>query len=236
MKEVVCFFLKGREFGVDVSQMRNIANRAEIEPREKLPEFVKGIVTIHGERIPLVDQEQLLQIPDNGIEDKNKERKIAIFQSSCGDYAMECDGISEIVTVEDVAVQGVPDFFNEDKTNYADCVIQKKNHALVVVINPDGLLTRTQCSELKKLIDDIEEERREEERKRIEEERRRKEEEKRKREEEIARMQENGDAPDKDAEPEESETVKTQEEPEKEDESGIEEETSKTAEEESEDE
>ncbi|MBO4396790.1 MAG: CheW domain-containing protein [Eubacterium sp.] len=190
MKEVVCFILKDREFGVDVSQMRNIANRAEIEPRDDLPGFVKGIVTVHGERIPLVDQEQLLQIPDSDVTKKNAERKIAIFQSLCGDYAMECDGISEIVSVEDTAVQAVPGYFNKDKTNYADCVVQKKNRALVVVINPDGLLSREQCSDLKKLIDTIEEERREEERKRIEEERLRKEEEKRKREEEIARMQE----------------------------------------------
>ena len=194
MKEVVCFFLKGSELGVDVSQMRNIANKADIEPREKLPEFVKGIVTIHGERIPLVDQEQLLQMQEKDNGNAASERKIAIFQSQCGDFAMECDGISEIVSVEDSAVQGVPGFFGQGKTDYADCVIQKKNHALVVVINPDRLLTRTQCSELKKLIDDLEEERREEERKRIEEERRRKEEERRKREEEIANMQETAES------------------------------------------
>ena len=194
MKEVVCFILKGREFGVDVSQMRTVANRADIVPRDEMPEFVKGVVTIHGERIPLVDQEQLLHIPDsNRVQvDKPTERKIAIFQSCCGDFAMECDGISEIASVEDTAVRGVPGYFNQDNTDYADCVIQKKNRALVVVINPDRLLTREQSASLKKMIDVIEEERLEEERKRIEEERRRKEEEKRKREEEIARMQETG--------------------------------------------
>ncbi|MEE3467338.1 MAG: chemotaxis protein CheW [Eubacterium sp.] len=187
MKEVVCFFLKGREFGVDVSQMKTIAHRVELQPREGLPDFVKGIVDIHGEQIPLVDVDQLLQIPDgNG----KTEKRNVIFNASCGSFAIESDGISEIVSVEDNTVQGVPGFFHENKTDYADCVIQKKNHALVVVINPDRLLTAEQNAALKKIIDEIEQERLEAERKRREEERRRKEEEKRKREEEMARMQE----------------------------------------------
>ena len=186
MKEVVCFFLKGREFGVDVSQMKTIAHRTELQPREGLPEFVKGIVDIHGEQIPLVDVDQLLQIPAENVA---KEKRNVVFNAGCGSFAIECDGISEIVSVEDSSVQGVPGFFNENKTDYADCVIQKKNRALVLVMNPDKLLTGEQNQALKKILDEIEEERREAERKRLEEERRRKEEEKRQREEEMARMQ-----------------------------------------------
>lgn len=187
MKEVVCFILKGREFGVDVSQMKTIVHKSEPKPREGLPEFVKGIVDVHGEQIPLVDGEQLLNIPEGT--GRSAEKKNVVFLSRCGSFAMECDGISEIVTVEDGSVQGIPGFFNKSETDYADCVIQKKNHALVLVMNPDRLLTKEQCGELQKLIEAIEEERREEERRRIEEERRRKEEEKKKREEELARME-----------------------------------------------
>ncbi len=187
MKEVVCFYLKGREFGVDVSQMKTIANETTLVPREGIPEFVKGIVDIHGEQIPLVDYEQLLKIPDN---QKRNERRYVVLNVPCGSFAIECDGVSEIVSVEDSSVQGVPGFFNQDGTNYADCVIQKKNKALVVVMNPTNMLSKEQSQELKKVIDELEEERREAERKRIEEERRRKEEEKRQREEELARMNE----------------------------------------------
>ena len=186
MKEVVCFFLKGREFGVDVSQMKTIAHEVRLQPREGLPAFVKGIVDVHGEQIPMVDLDQILSIPDGN---QRNERRNVIFNSKIGSFAIESDGISEIVTVEDRDVQGVPGFFNQEQTNYADCVIRKKNNALVVVINPDRMLTEAQFAELQKLVDAIEQERLEAERKRIEEERRRKEEEKRKREEELAQME-----------------------------------------------
>ena len=185
MKEVVCFFLKGREFGVDVSQMKTIANETTLMPREGLPEFVKGIVDIHGEQIPLVDYEQLFTIPEGQM---RNERRYVVFNVACGSFAIECDGISEIVNVEDSAVQSMPGFFYQDQTNYADCMIQKKNKALVLVMNPSKMLTKDQAASLKNIIDELEEERREAERKRIEEERRRKEEEKKKREEELAQM------------------------------------------------
>lgn len=187
MKEVVCFFLKDREFGVDVSQMKTIANTVNLQPRDGLPEFVKGIVDIHGEQIPLVDVDQLLKIPDNQV---RKENKVVVFISECGSFAVECDGISEIVSVEDRDVQGVPGFFYKNETDYADCVIKKKNNALVLVMNPDRMMNGVQFSALKRLIDKIEEERLEAERKRIEEERKRKEEEKRRREEEMAKLEE----------------------------------------------
>ena len=189
MKEVVCFFLKGREFGVDVSQMKTIAHEVKLQPREGLPDFVKGIVDVHGEQIPMVDLEQLLTIPDGN---QRNERRNVVFNSKCGSFAIESDGISEIVTVEDRDVQGVPGFFNQDQTNYADCVIRKKNNALVVVMNPDRMMTEEQFAALKKVIDEIEEERREAERKRLEEERRRKEEEKRQREEKLEKMKQDG--------------------------------------------
>ena len=186
MKEVVCFFIKGREFGVDVSQMKTIAHTSELKTREKLPEFIKGIVDIHGEQIPLVDIEQLLRIPD--VQAK-AEKRFVVLISKNGEYAIESDGISEIVMIEDKDVQHVPGFFNKDETNYADCVIRKNNNTLVVVIDPDGMMNDAQTAAFNHVTRDIRKEREEELKRKREEERRRKEEEKRKREEEIAQME-----------------------------------------------
>ena len=193
MKEVVCFILKGHEYGVDVSQMKSIVHKSEIIHREGLPDFIKGIVDVHGEQIPLVDVDQLLTIREG--RESTLEKKNVVFTTKCGDFAMECDGISQIVTVEDSAVQGIPGFFDgKSATNYADCIIKKKDNSLVLVMNPERLLDDAQTEKLIELLSDMKKERIEAERKRQEEERRRKEEEKRRREDEIARMNEGGEA------------------------------------------
>ncbi len=192
MKEVVCFILKGHEYGVDVSQMKSIVHKSELMPREGLPDFIKGIVDVHGEQVPLVDADQLLSIPSG--RESTLEKKNVVFTTKCGDFAMECDGISQIVTVEDSAVQAIPGFFDRKTgTNYADCIIKKKDNTLVLVMDPERLLDEGQTEKLVELLSEMKKERIEAERKRQEEERRRKEEEKRRREEEIARMNECGE-------------------------------------------
>ena len=192
MKEVVCFILKGHEYGVDVSQMKSIVHKSELMPREGLPDFIKGIVDVHGEQVPLVDADQLLSIPSG--RESTLEKKNVVFTTKCGDFAMECDGISQIVTVEDSAVQAMPGFFDRKTgTNYADCIIKKKDNTLVLVMDPERLLDEGQTEKLVELLSEMKKERIEAERKRQEEERRRKEEEKRRREEEIARMNEGGE-------------------------------------------
>ena len=193
MKEVVCVILKGHEYGVDVSQMKSIVHKSELMPRDGLPDFIKGIVDVHGEQIPLVDADQLLSIPSG--RESTLEKKNVVFTTKCGDFAMECDGISQIVTVEDSAVQAIPGFFDRKTgTNYADCIIKKKDNTLVLVMDPERLLDEGQTEKLVELLSEMKKERIEAERKRQEEERRRKEEEKRRREEEIARMNEGGEA------------------------------------------
>ena len=192
MKEVVCFILKGHEYGVDVSQMKSIVHKSELMPREGLPDFIKGIVDVHGEQVPLVDADQLLSIPSG--RESTLEKKNVVFTTKCGDFAMECDGISQIVTVEDSAVQAIPGFFDRKTgTNYADCIIKKKDNTLVLVMDPERLLDEGQTEKLVELLSEMKKERIEAERKRQEEERKRKEEEKRRREEEIARMNEGGE-------------------------------------------
>ena len=192
MKEVVCFILKGHEYGVDVSQMKSIVHKSELMPREGLPDFIKGIVDVHGEQVPLVDADQLLSIPSG--RESTLEKKNVVFTTKYGDFAMECDGISQIVTVEDSAVQAIPGFFDRKTgTNYADCIIKKKDNTLVLVMDPERLLDEGQTEKLVELLSEMKKERIEAERKRQEEERRRKEEEKRRREEEIARMNEGGE-------------------------------------------
>lgn len=186
MKEIVGFFIRNREFGVDVSRMRTIENEKPVIKRENMPGFVLGIVDIHGEQIPLVDISQMLNLPKAA---PGTEKKMVVFTTPKGDFAIPCEDISEITMVENQDIQPFPNIFDKDKTAYMDCIVRKKKNVLVLVIAPERLMTEEQWRQFQVLLDEIEKERIEEERRRQEEAKRRKEEEKRKREEEIARMQ-----------------------------------------------
>ena len=185
--EVVCFEMSGHEFGVDMTKTKTIENRKDLIARQGLPDFVTGIIDVHGEMIPLIDLSQMLSIPKSDY--TSKDAKTLVFLLKTGSYAIPCDKISEIIHVEGNQIQHMPNYFVKRETDYTDCVIQKGN-SLVLVLDPNKLLSDEQKEKLLGLLEDIERERIEEEKRKAEELRRKKEEEKRKREEEMKAMAE----------------------------------------------
>ena len=185
--EVVCFNIDGREFGVDMTRTKTIENRKDLINRPDLPDFVMGIVEIHGDLIPLIDISQMLNIKPADY--SSNDAKILVFLMRTGSYAIPCDGISEIVHVENADTRTMPNYFVKRETDYTDCVF-KKGNSLVLVLNPYKLLNDERQEKLMTLLEDMEKERIEKKRREAEELKRKKEEEKRKREEEMRALEE----------------------------------------------
>ncbi|MCR4605540.1 MAG: chemotaxis protein CheW [Eubacterium sp.] len=188
MKQVVSFLINGKEFGLDMTKTKTIDNPKELIKRDDLPDFVQGIMNIHGDMIPIVDVAQRMQLPEYDEVDEI-ERRVLVFLNRAGNYGIPVDAVTEIFKVEDADVQRIPGFFSGSETDYTECIV-KKGNSLVLVLDPDKFLLPNQWEEMLKLMETIEKERIEEEKRKREELRRKKEEEKRKREEEMRAMAE----------------------------------------------
>ena len=55
MKEVVTFFLSGKEYGADVSKIQGIENYVEYAKEPGLSDGFLGIVSIRDEWVPLLN-------------------------------------------------------------------------------------------------------------------------------------------------------------------------------------
>lgn len=53
--ELACFELRGRLYGVDVMQIREIVRAQEVTPLPRAPELIEGVVDLRGAVIPVVD-------------------------------------------------------------------------------------------------------------------------------------------------------------------------------------
>ena len=190
MKQVVSFLINGKEFGLDMTKTKTIDNPHELIKRDDQPDFVQGIMNIHGEMIPIVDVAQRMQLPEvDPSEIDEIEKRVLVFLNRAGNYGIPVDAVTEIFRAEDADVQTIPGFFTGSETDYTECIV-KKGNSLVLVLDPDKFLLPKQWDEMLVLMETIEKERIEEEKRRKEEIRRKKEEEKRKREEEMKAMAE----------------------------------------------
>lgn len=150
MKEVVTFFLSGKEYGVEVSRMQGIENYEEMAAATDLPECLAGIVSIRDELVPVVDIKKKLVLPPVAV---TGETKYLVLFARRGKLAFVADGVSRIIQVDDDALQDFPSLMQTERTSYVDFVVQKEGH-LILAIDPEGLLTEEEWSDIENVLED----------------------------------------------------------------------------------
>lgn len=159
MKEIVAFFLSGKEYGVEVSHIQGLENYAEIMSFEGTPESILGVVDIRGEAIPVMNIKRKLVLPPVGV---TGDTKLVVFSTRRGKLACVADGVSHIFQVEGDGFQNVPQFFQGEKTVYVDFVANIGKR-LIIVMNPDRLLTDGEWKSVAKMLTEYREKGNEEE-------------------------------------------------------------------------
>ena len=77
MKEVVTFFLSGKEYGADVSEIQGIENYVEYAKEPGLSDGFLGIVSIRDEWVPLLNLKKKMVLPPVPV---TGETKYLVFQ------------------------------------------------------------------------------------------------------------------------------------------------------------
>lgn len=148
MKEIVMFFLSGKQYGIEISNMQGLENYSPMAAMEGVGGKFLGIVTIRGEMIPVINIKKCMVLPPAGV---TAETKYVVLRTSHGDAAIVVDGVSEIVQIEGEDIQPCPMLIAGDKTGYVDFVARKDDH-LVLCVKPDGLLSDSEWTEINKIL------------------------------------------------------------------------------------
>lgn len=151
MKEIVTFFLSGRQYGVEIGNMQGIENFANMTHTPDMPECLQGIVVIRNELIPVVDIRRRMTLP---VMENTKENKFVLLRSSKGKLAIVVDEVAQIAKAEDQEIQPFPALLMSEATSYADYIVKNKNQ-LVLVLNPNKILTEEEWADVKKVLEDV---------------------------------------------------------------------------------
>ncbi|MCH5264716.1 MAG: purine-binding chemotaxis protein CheW [Lachnospiraceae bacterium] len=154
MKEVVVFFLSGKEYGIEVSNMQGLENYREMVSLSEAPEYLKGVVVIRKESIPVVDIKKLLMLPPA---EKTGETKYLVVRTSHGKMAFLADGVSRIFRVEGEDAQNFPPLAQPKTAAYIESVAICER-SLVLVLDPEKLLGDEEWEAISELMDNMEDE------------------------------------------------------------------------------
>jgi len=105
------FKLGSEEYGIVIMKVKTIIGLMEITKVPRTPHFVRGVINLRGQIIPIVDMRKKFGMDDV---DDTRETTIIVVEVSKADTIQEIgivvDSVSEVMDIEDEHIDDTPEF------------------------------------------------------------------------------------------------------------------------------
>lgn len=154
VKEIVQFFLSGKKYAVELKNMQGIENYSPITEVSDAAATMLGVVTIRGEVIPVINIKACLNLEPAPI---TGETKYVVLRTIYGKMALVADDVGDISRLTEEDSNDCPFLIQGAETGYVSFVA-KDGRNLVLVIDPDQLISENDWKSIRNKIKDMEEE------------------------------------------------------------------------------
>jgi purine-binding chemotaxis protein CheW len=103
--QIVVFELGSELYGMDIAAVESIIKMQTITRLPHSPEFVEGVTNLRGKVLPVIDLRRRFGLPPQEF---NKNSRIIVISVNRTEVGMIVDGVSEVLTVPDQAVEPAP--------------------------------------------------------------------------------------------------------------------------------
>ena len=146
----VVFRVGNQKFGVDISNVQGIEKDQTIVPVPNTASYIKGIINLRGEVIPVYSLRKKFNISEES--EVKSEYIIVWIQGNL--MALEVDGVEEIHDIQLENIHNVPQIINHGETSYIDKVVSSDDKNIIIIIEIDKLLTDEEIKNVDKIINE----------------------------------------------------------------------------------
>lgn len=139
-QEYVSFFLNDELYAFEALKVREIVELMNITNVPHLPEFIKGVINLRGNIIPVVDLK--LKFGMNSGEYR-KHTCIIVTEFSGGVMGLIVDVVSDVLTLSKETIAAAPSFGASINTAFIKGM-GKVGDSLVIVLDVDRVLSETE--------------------------------------------------------------------------------------------
>ncbi|NLV91980.1 MAG: purine-binding chemotaxis protein CheW [Firmicutes bacterium] len=135
--QLVVFSLYGEEFGIEITQVREIIKPREITRLPHTPDFIKGVTNIRGEVIPVIDLRQRF-----GVEaaTTDQDSRIIITELNDSRVGFIVDSVAEVLRIPRTSIEPPPRTIAGLRANYIQG-IGRVDERLLIVLDVTQILT-----------------------------------------------------------------------------------------------
>ncbi len=135
--QIITFNL-GEEYGVPISQVREIVRVAGITRVPNSPVYMEGVINLRGRVLPVLNLRKRLKLQ---VCDLSKSSRIIVTEVGSKVIGLLVDAVSHVVRVPAQAVEAPPEEVLEVDTDYLTGVCKLKER-LIILLDLEQLLKR----------------------------------------------------------------------------------------------
>ncbi|HEY8501006.1 MAG TPA: chemotaxis protein CheW [Clostridia bacterium] len=135
-KQFVVFRLDTEEYGADINKVTIIERTMNITRVPMTPPYIKGVINLRGEIIPVMDLRLRLGLDEI---DGNDDTRIIILNVDNVAFGIIVDSVSEVMQFEDIQIESVGNIISDKALDYISGVAKAKEK-LITIINLEKLI------------------------------------------------------------------------------------------------
>lgn len=149
----VVFDVGSQKYGVDINCVSAIEQYANVVPVPNSVAYIKGIINLRGEVVPVFDLHKKFGIPMNGA--STTAMKMIVVKVGDLLIALEVDSVSEIHDIPAENLMPLPRIVQNAEISYFTHV-GNANGTLILMIDVENLLTAEEKSNLQDMKEELE--------------------------------------------------------------------------------
>lgn len=142
------FNLAGEEYGIGILKVKEIIGMMPITPVPQTPQFVRGVINLRGQVIPVIDLRLKFGMAELDYTDRTS---IIVVEARHGTGKVQIgivvDSVSEVVNIKGEDVEDTPTFGTKLDTEYI-LGMAKIQGGVKILLDIDRVLTGQELSDL----------------------------------------------------------------------------------------
>ena len=144
LDQLISFSMGNEDYGVDIQTVKEVIRFREITSLPKAPVFVKGVINLRGDIIPIIDLRERFGMEQKEYTDMTRVIVVEVDGRSIGTVV---DSVSHVIRIEEGEIEPPPPCVGKISEEYIRGV-GKVDEKLVVLLNIDRILTAEEKIEL----------------------------------------------------------------------------------------
>jgi len=131
--KMVTFSLGGKDYGVDIMNVKEIAKADKFTHVPNAASYVRGVYNLRGEIIPIIDLRLFFHMPLSSVEKRDNQENMLILRINDLVYGTIVDKIDKVVGINHETIQPPHPIFGDINIKFISGVVEKQGDLYIIL-------------------------------------------------------------------------------------------------------